>query len=704
MILATRWYVGFMSNRPMRTVFELGRAIALVTLLVPVVYAQSESSPDRTAWLEETVVTASRTPEDPLEIARSISIINQQQVEQTAHLHIQELLNQQAGVGFHRNNGQEYLAAVRSPVLTGAGSCGSLLTAEDGVPLRPIGFCNVNELFEAHSEQASSIEILRGPGTAVHGSKAIHGVINVLDVVNLERAPRIGLEAGAYGFARLKLSAANGDSGLAFTGTRDGGYRDQSGYDQQKLSLRHRQLYRQLTLDTRFTATNLSQETAGFIVGLNAFQDSALARSNPNPEAYRDAHSVRLSTRIESTQGWQITPYARWNQMEFLQHFLPGQPLEQNSHYSLGLLSRKSWALDTNVDLVAGLDLEYADSSLRQFQDGPTIGSAFLQATVPQGGHYDYDVESRVLSPFAELSWDINSYLNLVLGARFERASYSYQNFLPVGRSRDDGTLCGFGGCRYSRPADRNDSFSNLSPKLSLIYEPEPRQRLYVSLGNGFRAAEFTELYRLQRAQSTANLDSEEIDSLELGWRYRDAKLFAEVAVFDMDKKNVILRDVDFFNVSNGRTRHQGLETSLRVRVAQHWSWVFNASYARHQYRNNPGLSRSDVIGNDIDTAPRRFGSTSLLYQPADGRSIQFEWQHLGAYFSDPENQHRYNGHNLVHVRANWRFNPRWRASVRLNNLLDKAYAERADFTGFSGDRYFPGQPRRIYLGIEYQM
>jgi outer membrane receptor for ferrienterochelin and colicin len=60
-------------------------------------------------------------------------------------------------------------------VLTGPGSCGSFLLLEDGIAVRPTGFCNVNELFELPSEQAEAIEVIRGPASALYGSNAVHG-------------------------------------------------------------------------------------------------------------------------------------------------------------------------------------------------------------------------------------------------------------------------------------------------------------------------------------------------------------------------------------------------------------------------------------------------------------------------------------------------------------------------------------------------
>ena len=47
--------------------------------------------------------------------------------------------------------------------------------AQDGISLRAPGFCNVNQLFDANTEQAERIEVLKGPSTALYGSGTAHG-------------------------------------------------------------------------------------------------------------------------------------------------------------------------------------------------------------------------------------------------------------------------------------------------------------------------------------------------------------------------------------------------------------------------------------------------------------------------------------------------------------------------------------------------
>ena len=133
-----------------------------------------------TPALEEIVVTAQRQPVAALATPLSIGRVDRDAIELLGATHSSEALNRVPGVMVQRGSGQESLTAIRSPVLTGAGSCGAFLFLENGVPIRPVGFCNVNEMLEINTEQADAIEILRGTGSALYGSNSVHGTINVL--------------------------------------------------------------------------------------------------------------------------------------------------------------------------------------------------------------------------------------------------------------------------------------------------------------------------------------------------------------------------------------------------------------------------------------------------------------------------------------------------------------------------------------------
>ena len=114
-----------------------------------------------------------------------------------------------------------------------------VLFLENGIPIRPAGFCNVNQLFEIDTEQAQSIEVIRGPGNALYGSNALHGIVNVRMPMRGNRSAAHGIvEVGANGFLRLQAEFPSNPQSAHFGGfsfSDDGGFRDDSGYRQFKL-------------------------------------------------------------------------------------------------------------------------------------------------------------------------------------------------------------------------------------------------------------------------------------------------------------------------------------------------------------------------------------------------------------------------------------------------------------------------------------
>ena len=229
------------------------------------------------ANLDEVVTIATRSEAKVADVIGSVAVIDEQTLALVSHAHVQQALSRVAGINLHRGNGQEYLPAVRSPVLTGAGGCGGFLMQEDGIALRAAGFCNINELFEANTEMAQRIEVLRGTGTVLHGSNAMHGVVNVV-TPQISQANILGVEVGANDYGRFKFQSGTQSLGMAASFTRDGGYRDDSSFGQQKVSLRHAYQGNGLEIDSGLTITNLNQETASFIEGLDAYKDDDLVK------------------------------------------------------------------------------------------------------------------------------------------------------------------------------------------------------------------------------------------------------------------------------------------------------------------------------------------------------------------------------------------------------------------------------------------
>ncbi len=665
----------------------------------------------QTNTIESIIVTADRD-ENPLrEIPASVYSLDSELLDEVVPVHIEEVLRAVPGVVFNRGNGQETLLGIRSPVLTGAGSCGAFQTAQDGIPLRGAGFCNVNQLFESNFAQASGVEVIRGPGSILYGVNALHGAINIISPTLGEPGGDVSIDLGPHDYARFNFgyNANQGqhDYGIFFNGDKDGGYKDDSGFGQQKLNLSHR-YQGDLTVTTVFAATNLNQETAGYVSGTDAYKDDSLKKSNGDPNAFRDASSVRLHSRIEGQTdngaNWMLTPYFRDTDMTFLMHFLPGTPLEENGHTSIGLQSSYSTALTSDMLGMAGVDLEFSNGYMKQSQEGG-FGS------FPAGQQYDFEVDSQLISPYAQIKFQPSERNQLNLGLRVEFLEYDYDNRMIDGNTAADGSSCTpsafnpAGTCRYSRPSDRSDDFQNASIQAGWIHNFDELQQLYVNIGHAFRAPQATELYRLQVDQTVADLDSEEIDNIEVGYRATRDNVSYTVAAYWMQKDNVIFQDSARNNVSGGETEHKGIELNSLIALSDSFDLSIVASYAKHTYEGNiaPLGVTVSIDGNDMDTAPELTGNVRLSWQINPDNRASLEWVHMDDYYTNETNTNRYEGHDLVNLRYQYTTPDSWYFSARITNLFDTNYAERADFSTFGGDRYFIGEPASLYLTLGMQ-
>jgi outer membrane receptor protein involved in Fe transport len=170
-----------------------------------------------------------------------------------------------------------------------------------------------------------------------------------------------------------------------------------------------------------------------------------------------------------------------------------------------------------------------------------------------------------------------------------------------------------------------------------------------------------------------------------------------------MEKDHHIYRDADFFNVSDGNTEHQGIELEASWQFSSELELNLSATHAIHRYLHSRQINEIEIRGNDIDSAPRYFGNARVSWQPLDQTRFELEWQLMGDYFLDPQNQYSYPGHSLFNLRASHRVSDRFSVYGRLLNITDRGYATRADYTSFSGERFFPGRSRTLSFGVQWR-
>jgi len=644
---------------------------------------------------DEIIVTETRAPRPLAEVIGNAARLGQEELGVIRAEHVSEALNRIPGVYLHRGSGQEHLTSIRSPVLTGGAGAGPILFVENGVPVRSTGVAKINGLFDAHTELAQSIEVVRGPGSVLYGSNAVHGLVNVL--TPSAEATGAGLTFSGGSFGRYKgdvWASFAGDSHGGYAGFSqlfEGGYREDAGLDQQKLSLRHDYESDRVEVSTILSANALNQETAGFVIGDDAYLDPDLRRTNANPEAFRDVRAVRLSSRVSvalnAADELVVTPYARWNEMDFLLHFLPSQALEKNGHWSLG--AQTAYYRNRGpISFIVGLDGEYTEGYLSEFQFIPTVFS------FTQGAHYNYDVASIELAPYAHAEAALTPRLTVTGGVRVDWTRYDYRTNIPAG---DTG--------RFRRPEDRADGFVTTAAKAGAAYALNRDANLYLAYARGARPPQTTDLYRLQTNQVVGEARPEKINSVEAGLRGRAGALSYDLAGYFMDKTNFFFRDADGFNVPNGRTRHVGAEADVVLSLGEVATLSAGAAYGRHTYRFDREVGRaSETIsfGDDVDTAPRWLANARADWRLAPEFNAELEWVFVGGYFTDAANDNTYPGHSVFNLRAFWEPAEGVRLFGTVRNLTDTLYAERADFA-FGNDRFFPAEERAFSAGLALQ-
>jgi outer membrane receptor protein involved in Fe transport len=601
-----------------------------------------------------------------------------------------DIVNRAAGTLVQGGSGQEHLTAIRSPVLTGGAGAGSFLYLQDGVPLRSAGFANVNGLFDAGLPFAERVEVVRGPGEVTYGANAVHGLVNVVSSdPAADRGRRVSLTTGAFDRHRGVVDVGVGTAArLGLSVFSDGGYRDASGVLQVKAAASHAAALGTGTIVSRVNFHHLEQETAGYVVGEDAYRVDALRRSNPNPEAFRDVDHVVASSTWRGNWGGQevsLTPYALYTEMDFRLHFLPSSALETNSHAAAGLLTTARRAVGPRTSLLYGVDLEWASGELREFQSRPTIFS------YTQGLHYDYEVSSLAAAPFVRLRHEATGRLTLQAGARLNLTRYDYDN------RTDDGVVG-----RFLRPADRTDDFSVVTAKLGGTYQVAPDLSVFGSLARGARPPQTTDLYRLQINETVGDVEPETLDMAELGVRLERDGWRVEAVGYAGYKRNFLFRDADGFTVDDGETVHRGIEFGAAATLTQWLRLEGTATWAEHEYAFDRVVSRdSEIIrdGNEVDTAPGTIAMVRAIVTPVEPLTITADLHHVGAYYTDAANANEYPGHEVVDLAARYSFASAMDLTFRVENVFDTRYARRADFA-FGNERYFPGEERHAMVTL----
>ena len=653
--------------------------------------------------LDELVVTTSREERRKAETPASIGVVSSEQIRETHATHPSALLNQIAGVWVNVTGGEGHMTSIRQPQTTNP----VYLYLENGVPTRSTGFFNHNALYEVNVAQAERIEVVKGPMTALYGSDAIGGMVNVLTRSPGEVPGIVGsVEAGGHGFQRLLLAGSAGDGADGILAeanlTRTDGWREGTGYDRASGTLTWERGLGSGNLRTVASFSMIDQQTAGAsALSADDFRDRP--EINYTPISYREVRAFRASSAYEHTgdsYSLGVTGFVRWNDMEMLPNWsLTYDPaISETGHASAGALLRYR----RNIAPIAGsitfgMDAEYSPGAHREWAVQPTRTDGVFTDFERGETLYDYDVAFSALSPYVQLVSSPFSVLHLTAGLRFDRLAYDYDNALGV---LQEG--------RHRRPASTEVSYTHLSPKVGATLELTPSLNVFAAYGHGFRAPSEGQLFRQGRATNTLALDPVKANNVEVGARARVLGIGLEAAVYRLVKSDDILSfthpDGTTETVNAGETLHRGIELGASTSVADLVDISATFTRASHTYEEWLPSEGVNLSGNTMEDAPRTLASATVGVAPPflNGGRVAVEWSHVGEFWMDPANTHRYDGHNLLHVRAQQPILDRLSLFARVHNVTNERYAETAAYTEARGQEYAPGMPRTLYFGLEW--
>lgn len=396
-----------------------------------------------TQLLDEVVVTATRTVRQLANIPLPVTIISKKQLQQTGVIRLNEILNEQTGIITVSDE-----SGFDGVQIQGIAS-DYILILINGVPLvgRSSGNFDLSRLTVGNIKQ---IEVVKGPSSSLYGSEALGGVINIITENPTE--DKINGNA-SYRFAsfnthdtNLSLNQKGKKIGYAiFANSLQG-----EGYDlvpetpgQTVNPFQNYTIHPQLW----FTFSDgLKLYTSGRFY--HQKQDESLFVANELFSGKSDINEFnihgRLDHSINDRLSFQYEVYhTRYTASELLQSPVSNTVLSQ-SDFDQKLTRpeiRGSYSFSPRHTVTLGLGYNHEQLDRTFFDDQVVFNSQYVY------GQYDF-------YPFEKL--------NLILGARFDHHS-AYR--------------------------------SQFSPKFSAHYNLSTAISVKASVGYGFKAPDFRQLY-----------------------------------------------------------------------------------------------------------------------------------------------------------------------------------------------------------------
>jgi vitamin B12 transporter len=422
---------------------------------------------------DEMVVTASRTEERAIDVPTSTQVISREQIELSGVEDVSELIAKYTPGHLHKYSGLDSSVGIRGfrTDTLGMDMNGSVLLLIDG---HRVGTGNAAKL---NLDRVERVEIIKGPSSALYGSSAMGGVINLITKKgDGELGGSVGAELGSFeGYKGLATAGGEVNDRFRFfaAATAEGAndYTDPT-FGQVYNSAETRNTVggnMVYTLNDRHELrlggnyADLSGETPAWE---NYATYSAYDRSNQQ-DSDKDTGYTDLEYNGDFLGGklhWRGLAYYLWDKNQW--NWGAVDPDSDQTKYvddTIGTDHQMSWKINNWNTLLVGGTLENLERE--------TSAYAHYLPDTPSSPGLDFDNQAL----FVQESFDLlDNRLNLIGGLRYDRFDLTTQQ-------GETGNFTNF--------VAKSEDYDHISPKIGMGMKFFDEQlRLRANAGEGFKS------------------------------------------------------------------------------------------------------------------------------------------------------------------------------------------------------------------------
>jgi iron complex outermembrane receptor protein len=491
--------------------------------------------------LEPIVVTPDRTSQEEALAPSNVTVISQEEIQDSGAKTVGELLDSSLGVYIHNEgvNSKTDVADIRGFADT---AVSNVLVLVDGRKINTVDMSGP-DLTQIPVETIDRIEVIRGADSVLYGNNAVGGVINIITKKGEGQATgSVEYDGGSYGVSTENINVGGSEKGLSYQMNQK--YSNTDGYrtDSYLLAKDYDGKFSYSLTDALTINSGIvwHQDNYGAPGALSATDIATFGRrssSFPNNTNYASSLDKTFSLGVDDkTIAGDLSVDASYrNQDTYAYLDYGGEPSTIKSNITtLSILGKdvyKGVVFDHDFQTVAGVD--YYNSQEKILEDGEFPANLIISKD--EIGVYDQNT-----------FW-VTDKLSLNAGYRYEYAQYTFND---IG----------------------NDAYTIKNAHApvggsSIKYEYAPGSNVHAGVQQTFRFLTTDEWYDpISIPQLNTNLKQQTGIQYEVGIKHNLNDITSvTVTPYWIDNKNEIYYDpnIDYYMGSNnnyGHTRRIGIE------------------------------------------------------------------------------------------------------------------------------------------------